>query len=105
MTTPEYLRWVATQGEVLTVAEMEDAATRFDDLLAAAETVLAGLNARIIAASDSGTVIPVFDGIAALHAAIAKAKGEPPDEEADDDTDEDDTALWEDDGGRVAESV
>jgi hypothetical protein len=44
------------------------------DLLAAAETVLADLNARIGAAPD--TAKPVFNGIADLHAAIAKAKGE-----------------------------
>lgn len=42
------------------------------DLLAAAQTVLAGLDARIRHAKDS---TPVFDGIAALHDAIAKATG------------------------------
>jgi hypothetical protein len=40
------------------------------DLLAAAQTVLAGLDARIRHAKDS---TPVFEGIAALHDAIAKA--------------------------------
>jgi hypothetical protein len=42
------------------------------DLLEAAKTVLLGLNARIDAAKDK---TPVFAGIAALHAAIAKAGG------------------------------
>lgn len=46
------------------------------DLLAAAETVLAGLNARIGIASKKGLPVPVFDGIADLHDAINKAKGE-----------------------------
>lgn len=41
------------------------------DLLAAAETVLAGLNERIDAATDS---VPVFAGIAALSDAINKAR-------------------------------
>jgi hypothetical protein len=45
------------------------------DLLAAAEAVLAGLNARLDAASMVGGPMPVFDGIADLHTAIAKAKG------------------------------
>lgn len=43
-------------------------------LLAAAQTVLAGLNTRIEAA---GSVVPVFDGIADLHDAISKAGGTP----------------------------
>ena len=42
-------------------------------LLAAAKTVLDGLNARIDESFDKGEPTPVFDGIAALHAAIAKA--------------------------------
>lgn len=42
-------------------------------LLAAAKTVLAGLTARIDAAP--GDAVPVFDGIADLHTAIAKAEG------------------------------
>jgi hypothetical protein len=42
------------------------------DLLAAAETVLAGLNERIDAATDR---TPVFAGIAALSDAIHKARG------------------------------
>ena len=40
---------------------------------AAAEKVLVHLNARISAAPPSA--VPVFDGIADLHAAIAKASG------------------------------
>jgi hypothetical protein len=43
------------------------------DLLEAAKLVLAGLEARIDAASASA--VPVFDGIANLHDAIAKAEG------------------------------
>lgn len=43
------------------------------ELLRAANKVLAGLNARIDEASASGSPVPVFDGIAQLHAAIAKA--------------------------------
>ena len=43
------------------------------DLLAAAKTVLYGLNARIDAAD--GHHVPVFDGIADLNTAIAKAEG------------------------------
>lgn len=42
------------------------------DLLAAAKTVLAGLNARIDASSPHS--VPVFDGIADLHSAIARAE-------------------------------
>jgi hypothetical protein len=45
-------------------------------LYEAARTVLAGLNARIDAARDEGGhSVPVFDGIAELHAAIALAEG------------------------------
>ena len=43
------------------------------DLLAAAEEVYDGLVARIQSACP--TSVPVFKGIADLHAAIAKAKG------------------------------
>lgn len=46
------------------------------DLLAAAQTVLAGLNARIDAAPS--TAKPVFNGIADLHDAIGKATGAAP---------------------------
>lgn len=42
------------------------------DLLAAAEKVLAGLEARIEAAPPNA--VPVFDGIAELHDAINKAR-------------------------------
>ena len=45
------------------------------DLLAAAKAVLAGLNARIDVASAGDGRVPVFDGIAELHSAIAKAEG------------------------------
>jgi len=47
--------------------------TAAPDLLDAAKKVLAGLNARIDAAP--GNALPVFDGIADLYAAIAKAEG------------------------------
>lgn len=47
------------------------------DLLAAAREVLAGLNARIDAASAAGKPVPMFAGVASLHAAIAKATGQP----------------------------
>lgn len=48
------------------------------DLLKAAKEVLAGLNARIDAAlADGGHAVPVFHGIAELHAAIAKAENTP----------------------------
>lgn len=43
------------------------------DLVAAAETVLNDLHARIAAAQ--GNSVPVFEGIAALHDAINKARG------------------------------
>jgi hypothetical protein len=48
------------------------------ELLAAAESVLAGLNARIDEASRNGLPVPVFEGVAALHLAIARARGEAP---------------------------
>lgn len=44
-------------------------------LLEAAETVLAGLNARIDHARETKTPAPVFHGIAELHTAIARARG------------------------------
>lgn len=45
-----------------------------DELLSAAKTVMAGLDARIDKASaNGGTAVPVFDGIAALHDAIGAA--------------------------------
>lgn len=44
------------------------------DLLAAAQRVLAGLNARIDSAHPSS--VPVFDGIVDLHDAISRATGE-----------------------------
>lgn len=46
------------------------------ELYEAAETVFAGLNARIDAACASGGSVPVFDGIAALSDALAKARGD-----------------------------
>lgn len=49
-------------------AKLEKAAPA---LLAAAQKVLAGLNARIDAAPSNA--VPVFDGIAELHTAIGKA--------------------------------
>lgn len=46
-------------------------------LLAAAQTVMAGLNARIDQASTNSEPIPVFDGIAELHSAITLATESP----------------------------
>lgn len=45
------------------------------DLLDAAQKVLDHLNARITQASVDGAPVPLFEGIADLHAAIAKATG------------------------------
>ena len=45
------------------------------DLLAAAQRVLAGLNARIDDAGYKCQPVPLYDGIAELHNAIAKASG------------------------------
>lgn len=45
------------------------------DLLAAAEDVLAGLDARIEAAIAANLPLPVFNGISDLHTAICRAKG------------------------------
>ena len=45
-------------------------------LLAAAQVVLDGLEYRIEQASNAGMPVPVFEGIADLHDAIAKATGE-----------------------------
>ena len=53
-------------------------------LLEAAQIVLAGLNARIDQASNARMLVPVFEGIADLHAAIAKATGEHNDAGTDD---------------------
>jgi hypothetical protein len=44
------------------------------ELYAAAERVLRGLNERIDEATDD--CVPVFEGIAELHDALAKARGE-----------------------------
>jgi hypothetical protein len=44
------------------------------DLYEAGRKVLDGLNERIEAASEAGRPIPVFDGIAELHAALAKVE-------------------------------
>jgi hypothetical protein len=46
------------------------------ELYEAGSIVLAGLNARIDAAAAEGSNVPLFDGIAALHAALAKARGD-----------------------------
>lgn len=43
------------------------------DLLAAAKRILADLNARIDVAGALGCHVPIYDGIAALDAAIKKA--------------------------------
>lgn len=46
------------------------------ELLEAATTVLDGLNERIDMAESSGSPCPLFKGISALHAAIAKARSQ-----------------------------
>lgn len=46
------------------------------ELLEAATTVLNGLNERIDMAVESGSPLPVFEGIVALHDAIAKARSQ-----------------------------
>ena len=46
------------------------------ELLEAATTVLDGLNGRIDMAVASGSHLPVYEGIAALHDAIAKARSQ-----------------------------
>jgi hypothetical protein len=71
---------------VMPIADDEGNMTEGDDnarliatapkLLAAAKVVLAGLDARIVAAG--GTGVPVFNGIAELHDAIGLATGETP---------------------------
>lgn len=48
------------------------------DLYAAAQAVLDGLHVRIDSASQAGQPVPVFTGIADLHAALARAKGATP---------------------------
>lgn len=45
----------------------------WSELQEAAQTVLDGLNARIDMASALGQPVPVFSGIADLHAALQKA--------------------------------
>lgn len=47
------------------------------ELLGAAKKTLAGLHQRMDAARDSGAPIPVFQGIADLVSAIAKAERQP----------------------------
>lgn len=64
------------RGRNLSDAEMEancDLIAAAPDLLAAAKKVLADLNSRIAAAPDSA--VPVYNGIADLAAAVAKAEG------------------------------
>jgi len=47
-----------------------------DELLTAAVHLVAHLDARMKSASKAGAPIPVFDGFAALSAAIAKVTGD-----------------------------
>jgi hypothetical protein len=47
-----------------------------EELLAAAEKVLAGLNTRIDRNVRSKLPVPVFEGIAELHSAVALAQAE-----------------------------
>lgn len=60
----------AIEAATIAKAQLIAAAPR---LLAAAQTVLAGLNNRIETALPSR--VPVFDGIAELHSAVAEATG------------------------------
>lgn len=66
-TTPE----MPSGGDIVRAVNAHDA------LLTAANKVLAGLDARIKAASDNGMSVPVYDGIADLHNAIHLAESEP----------------------------
>lgn len=65
MTTPEYLRWCAAQGEVLTIDEMERAAKKFDALVAACEGMLAAID---------GSHAQVMHAAHVMRAAVAAAK-------------------------------
>jgi len=49
-----------------------------EQLLRAAKRVLAGLEARVEKARAAGAPLPVFDGMAGLHAAVARAEGDRP---------------------------
>ncbi|MGE5500617.1 MAG: hypothetical protein ACM3W4_01685 [Ignavibacteriales bacterium] len=62
----------AMEANARLIAAAPETKAQRDELLEAAKTVLHGLQARIAAARDE---TPVFDGIAALHDAIAKAEG------------------------------
>jgi hypothetical protein len=55
------------------ISQAHQTARALDDLLTAAQTVLAGLNERISQAAESGERVPLFAGIADLHDAIARA--------------------------------
>lgn len=60
--------------EFRAAAALTAQAALLDELLSAAKTVMAGLDARIDEASaNGGTAVPVFAGIAALHDAIGAA--------------------------------
>ena len=48
------------------------------ELLAAAESVLAGLDYRVDEARKNGLPVPVFQGVAALHEAVARVKESSP---------------------------
>jgi hypothetical protein len=74
-----HLRALTKQGEDYiwrpaksAVDEIERLRAINTELVGAAQKVIAGLNARIDAAPRHA--VPVFDGIAELHAAIARAK-------------------------------
>lgn len=75
-TTGHAIRDVAFCDTHARAAEFVTAMAQRAELLAAAKRVLAHLNLRIDAASADGDPAPVFDGIADLHSAIAKAEGQ-----------------------------
>ena len=69
------------RGPLIAVMLSKDAAhllAAAPDLLAAAQSTLTGLNGRMKLAAAAGVPIPVFYGIADLHAAIARATGAAP---------------------------
>lgn len=63
-----------TDGEYVKYCDYDALLSLNAELLEAATTVFDGLNERIDMAVASGSPLPVYEGIAALHDAIAKAR-------------------------------